>query len=76
MDYGTLLSLTGLQFHWHDIYSIGVSPDEVTWSAVRIDAPTVVLTATSSMELKELIENDHAERKPPARRLPGESASL
>jgi hypothetical protein len=38
--------------------------------------PTLALAAPTGLELKELIENDHAERKPPARRILGESASL
>jgi hypothetical protein len=75
MDPDTRLALTGLQFHWHGIYEIGLSPDGRRWSAVRIDTPNVSLSAGTCMELKELIENDHAERKP-ARRLLGESASL
>ena len=75
MDPDTRLALTGLQFHWHGIYEIGLSPDGKRWSAVRIDTPSVSLAAGTCMELKELIENDHAARKP-ARRLIGESASL
>jgi hypothetical protein len=75
MDPDTRLALTGLQFHWHGIYEIGLSPDGRRWSAVRIDTPHVSLAAGTGTELKELIENDHAERKP-TRRLIGESASL
>jgi hypothetical protein len=47
-------------------YEIGLSPDGKRWSAVRVDTPNVSLAAGTCMELKELIENDHAERKPPA----------
>jgi hypothetical protein len=75
MDPDMRLALTGLQFHWHNIYEIGLSPDGRRWSAVRVDTPNVSLAAGTGTELKELIENDHAERKP-ARRLTGESASL
>jgi hypothetical protein len=76
MDGDTRIALTGLQFHWHGIYEIGLSPDSKRWSAVRIDTPNVALAAPTGLQLKELIENDHAERKQPARRLLGESASL
>lgn len=75
MDPDTRLALTGLQLHWHGTYEIGLSPDGKRWSAVRIDTPNVSLVAGTCTELKELVENDHAERKP-ARRLTGESASL
>jgi hypothetical protein len=76
VDADIRLALTGLQFHWHNVYEIGLSPDGKRWSAVRIDTPNISLAAGTLMELKELIENDHAERKPPERRLLGESASL
>ena len=75
MDPDTRLALTGLQFHWHNIYEIGLSPDGKRWSAVRIDTPNVSLAADAGTELRELIENDHAGRKP-VRRLTGESATL
>jgi hypothetical protein len=75
MDPDTRLALTGLQFHWRNIYEIGLSPDGKRWSAVRIDAPNVSLAAGTGTELRELIESDHAGRKP-AGRLTGESASL
>jgi hypothetical protein len=75
MDPEARLALTGLQFHWHGIYEIGLSPDSKRWSAVRVDAPSVSLAAGTGTELQELIGNDHAERKP-TQRLSGESASL
>jgi hypothetical protein len=76
MDADIRLALTGLQFHWHNVYEIGLSPGGKRWSAVRIDTPSVSLAAGTLMELKELIESDHAGRKPPPRRLLGQSASL
>jgi hypothetical protein len=76
IDPDTRLALTGLQFHWHNIYEIGLSPDGKRWSAVRIDTPNVSLAAPTGRQLRELIENDHGQRKPPTRRQPGESASL
>ncbi len=69
MDPDTRLALTGLQFHWHGIYEIGVSPDRARWSAVRSDTPNAALAAGSAMELKVMIEDDHAARKPAARLL-------
>lgn len=76
IDPGTRLALTGLQFHWHNIYEIGLSPDGKRWSAARTDTPNVSLAAPTGTELRTLIENDHAARKPirPSQR--AESASL
>jgi hypothetical protein len=75
MDPDTLLSITGLQYHWHGIYDIALSPDSTRWTATRLDTPSVTLTATSGTELRALIENDHAARKPrPTQQ--AESASL
>lgn len=63
MDHDRRLALTGLQFHWTGIYTIGVTPGG-EWVAERVDDPGSVLTASTGVDLKTLIENDHAERKP------------
>jgi hypothetical protein len=76
MDADTRLALTGLQYHWHGIYAIGLSPDCKRWSAVRLDTPNVSLAAGNCGELRAQIENDHAARKPAAPSRPSESASL
>jgi len=76
IDPDTRLALTGLQFHWHNIYAIGLSPDGKRWSAVRIDTPNVSLAAATDTELRTLIENDHAARKPARPSQRTESASL
>jgi hypothetical protein len=76
MDVDTRLALTGLQYHWHGFYAIGLSPDCKRWSAVRLDAPNVSLAAGTCGELRTEIENDHAARKSATPSRLSESASL
>jgi hypothetical protein len=50
-------ALNDLQFNWDTAYNVSFDGD--TWSASPLTEPTVVLTAETSHELRELIRADY-----------------
>jgi hypothetical protein len=69
-----LQSLIWLRTHWDARYSIAVA--DGVWQASRVSNPTVVLTADSARELRDMLRDDHAEmisRRPPGTQCAGGS---
>jgi hypothetical protein len=53
-------TLIHLRWHWEQAYAINC--DGTTWTAIPAAAPYEVLSATSGMELRTLMQNDYAAR--------------
>jgi hypothetical protein len=54
------IQLNGLRLHWDEYY--GITVNDGTWSASRLDDPARPLTAGSAPELRERMREDHARR--------------